>query len=246
MAQLLLLILLLIPLSKLLLAVAWPDLLKRREGRRAEALLVRQFGAVRTSSRVDALGARLQAAHPLGARFGVLRGPIRNAVALPHGQILIWEGLLAATQDDDEMLAGVLAHELGHLKHEHFLSRIQWIAMARFVLGILGGAWAQRMLQSAAANVIARGFSRGQEHEADQAAVTLLRDADVDPAGMIRLLELLSADHRPGGLLGTHPDPDVRVERIRSMLGISPPEPEQAASPALPDNVLRFPAQQRS
>jgi len=46
----------------------------------------------------------------------VLSTPIPNAFALPGGKVFLFDGLLAKAQNPDE-IAGVLAHELGHLKH---------------------------------------------------------------------------------------------------------------------------------
>jgi len=239
---LLLLVFVALPLAKLVLTVAWPGLLKRLEGRRTEAHLVSQFGAIQRDTRVSQVGQKLLAGSTLAARFGVLPGPIKNAVALPNGRILLWEGLIEMAGDDTDMLAGVLAHELGHLKHEHFLNRVQWAAMASFILGYLGGGWARRFIQNLAATAISRGFSRRQELEADDTAVHLMRRAGYDPAGLARLLDQLDDGSAPGSLMGTHPDPAARASRIRKKLGLSPkPRAAKKAAPAPPSNVLPFP-----
>ncbi len=238
MIHLLLLFFVAVPLLKLVLAIAWPGLLKRQEGKRAEQALIQQFGPGKPDPRLDAISERLLAGHSLKATFEVLPGPIRNAVALPNGRIYVWEGILEEAGEDEDMLAGVLAHELGHLYHEHFLIRIQWAAMARFVLGLLGGSWIRWRLQAAAASIVNQGFSRGHELQADDTAIALMQAAGFDPEGMVRLLDRLAMHHRPTGLLGTHPEPSTRAERIRAQLGLEQP-------PSLPESsggtVIPFP-----
>lgn len=239
-----------LPLLKLVLVVAWPGLLRRLEGQRASATLIAQFGAIEENERVKSIGTRLLSGTNLTARFGVLQSPIRNAVALPNGHILLWQGLLDDTRNDDDMLAGVIAHELGHLQHGHFLERVQWAALARFIMGIFGGGWMRRLLQSMAATIVTRGYSRAQEHEADEAALRLMQGAGFNPSGLARLLEHLSSTmpDSGGGLMGTHPAASDRAARIRQRLNLpaappskQPKQPKQRAPATPPDNVLRFP-----
>ena len=192
MAHLFVLFFIALPLLRLLLAIAWPGLLKKLEGRRAERSLVSQFGTGRADPRIDEIATRLLVNQPIQASFQVLSGPIKNAITLPNGHIYIWEGLLEETQDDEDMLAGVLAHELGHLQHEHFLARVQWAAMARFALGIIGGGLVRQLLQNAVATIITRGFSRAQELEADETAIGIMESAGYNPAGLARLLDSMA------------------------------------------------------
>ena len=248
MLQIVFLLLLALPLLRLLVALLWPDVLKRIEGHRSESMLVSQFGEIREDPLVQEVGARLLAARPVRASFGVLSGDLRNAVALPNGRVLVWEGLLKETHGDRDMLAGVLAHELGHLSREHFLHRVQGFALARFVLGLLGGGWLRRALHGAAASVVARGFSRSQEWEADSEALQIMRAAGFNPVGLARLLERLARTRaQVGGFLGSHPDPIDRAQRIRAVLGLpaqTSPLPEEAEEPTeapVPDNILPFP-----
>ena len=187
--------------------------------------------------------AKLLGSQNLQASFRVLAGPIKNAVALPNGRIYIWEGLLVETQEDEDMLAGVIAHELGHLSHDHFLTRVQWAALARFVLGIVGGSIVRQLLQNAAATVISRGFTRGHELEADETAIGLMQSAGYDPSGLARLLERLAQDTPASGMLGSHPEPRSRAARIRTRLNLAAPpvttseRPESTTS----GTVIQFP-----
>ena len=248
MIHIIVLIFVAVSLLKLLLVVAWPGLLMRREGKRAAAALVSQFGSIESNAHVESIGSRLLAGTGLTAHFGVLQSPIRNAVALPHGHILLWQGILDDINGDDDMLAGVIAHELGHLQHGHFLERVQWAALARFLLGVFGGGWMRRFLQSIAATIITRGYSRAQENEADEAALRLMQKAGFNPSGLARLLDhLAQSESGGGGLMGTHPAASNRAERIRQRLKLpakpskSKSKPKSNRAPEPRDNVIRFP-----
>ena len=164
-------------------------------------------------------------ANGLRAVFRVLDGEPVNAVALPHGRIFVWEGLLRFAAEDEAMLAGVLAHELGHLAKEHYLAGVRRAAIFQFVLGMWGGGWFRSMMRNMGSQIVARGFDRLQEEEADDAAVRYLVKAGYDPAGLARLFEALArSGGKGGGFLGTHPAPLARARRILARLGTPDPE----------------------
>jgi len=230
--------------------LGWPAVVTSFGGGRTERLLFGQFGPCRSDPLVKRVGATLAAKAGVRGSFSVLEGDMTNAVALPNGHIILWKGLLKQIRHDEDMVAGVLAHEIGHLQHDHFLQRIQIAAFARFVLGIFGGSFFRRMLQSTAATGITRGVSRAHETQADEAAIALMRKADYNPVGFIKLLSLLTKTHpttsQLGSLFGTHPDPVARIQHIRLQLqmhGTPIPNNVISAPPqASPqDNIIRFP-----
>jgi hypothetical protein len=69
---------------------------------------------------------------------GVLSSPIPNAFALPGGKIYVFDGLLAKADNADE-IAGVLAHELGHLKHRDSMRGLIRDGSTSFLIGLLFG-----------------------------------------------------------------------------------------------------------
>ena len=141
-----------------------------------------------------------------------------NAFALPGGDIVITDELVALLAGHDDALLGVMAHELGHVQHRHgmhalaqftLLSTATSIALGDFssVLAVLP-AWLAQM-----------GYSRDAEREADAVAVRVLRASGRSPAAMVVLFERLA--ERPGAeagppiALASHPADDERKRYFR-------------------------------
>lgn len=105
----------------------------------------------------------------------VVNLPIVNAVTLPGGRIVIFDGLLRAAKSPDE-LAGVIGHEIGHVKNRDVMESLLRQLGLSVLLGGLDsnvGGYTNALLASS--------YSRGAEARADQFAIRLLRDAAVSP-----------------------------------------------------------------
>lgn len=159
--------------------------------------------------------------------FTVLNTPIVNAFALPGGYVYVTRGLAALANDEAE-LAGVIAHEIGHVTARHSAERYGQ-AMAATIgqigLGLLLGGEAANAFGSVSALAL-RSFSREQEHEADSLGVRYMSRAGYDPQAMASFLTQLQADSRleatllgqPGkadefNIMQTHPRTADRIER---------------------------------
>jgi len=165
-----------------------------------------------------------------GYHFAVLDTDEINGLACPGGFIFITRGLLDLAEDE-EGLAGILAHEIAHISYKHGLGAIR---KSRFSdLGKVGldaaGEFGGKDLKKATkifdsclddmlSTLINKGYSRSQEKEADQKAVEYLASAGYNPQGLVRVLENMNAlkDGKSGGLgfFKTHPEPKERVEII--------------------------------
>ena len=163
-------------------------------------------------------------------RVTILNSPVVNAFALPAGYLYVTRGLLALADSEAE-LAGVLAHEIGHVTARHTAQRFSRTVLAQGLVGLLGvatkGTNLEGLAQAAtpAAMVALQGFSREHEHEADLLGVETLSRAGFDPRALSSFLAKLEQktdlDARLAGrdgpppftLFATHPRTAERVQR---------------------------------
>ncbi|HMP73806.1 MAG TPA: M48 family metalloprotease [Kiritimatiellia bacterium] len=176
-----------------------------------------------------------------GYSFLILDTDEINAFAAPSGFIFISRGMIRLCRNEEE-LAAVLAHEIGHVQHAHALRAIRTsrITSAFTILGTeaaknLGGAELAQLTETFSGSIddmtqtlITSGYSRGQEREADRAAVTILQRAGYDPRGLISMLEAMDQGLKPGGLdfAKTHPPPQARIRDVNRMIDGTGPSPE--------------------
>ena len=143
-----------------------------------------------------------------------------NAFALPGGQVFITYALFSQLENEDQ-LAGVLGHEIGHVLGKHSNERISeanfWktITMGASVGADLGG-FAQSIGQN---TLLSNG--RDDELESDDLGVKFMIEAGYNPEEMIDVMEILKAaagPNRAPEMQSTHPDPENRIEHIREAI----------------------------
>ena len=238
---LILLALIAVPVWRLIRVSRDSDRVRRELGQQAERLLSGALGPRRQDARVIRIGSRLARSARIDVEFFVLPGPMVNAVSLPHGQVYIWQGLLGHTAEDDDMLAGVLAHELGHVVLDHHLRAYEAAALLGVLLGAVGRPWLRGLSRNLVNQVVQRGFSRSREWEADETAMELMHAAGFSPRGLIRLFETLPSPSRVQGMLGSHPDPSDRAARLREVLGELPSTEDKVSSSTPTQGTPGFP-----
>jgi predicted Zn-dependent protease len=219
-----------------------------RIGKEQHPQIVAEFGGVYDdpvlARYVDSVGRLLVATTEKPKQqytFTILDSPIVNAFAVPGGYIYITRGLVALADNEAE-LAGVLAHEIGHITARHAAERHKQSTLAGLGLGILDvltGSQLATQLGGLTAELVLKGYSREQESEADGLGVRYMSRAGFDPHAMATFLTRLQANDRlqgeimgdPGAadrfsLLQTHPRTADRVEAaIRQASGIAVREP---------------------
>ena len=146
-----------------------------------------------------------------------------NAWALPGGKVGIYTGIFKVAKNQDQ-LAGVVAHEIGHViarHHDERITRQLGAAGAVQLLGALAGDYGQLATQGG--SVLAQaGFllpnSRAQETEADVVGQDIMARAGFDPRGAVELWRNMSAagGARSPQWLSTHPDPASRLRELES------------------------------
>jgi predicted Zn-dependent protease len=149
-----------------------------------------------------------------------------NAFALPGGFFYVNSGLILAADEEAEM-AGVMAHEIGHVAARHGTRTatkgeiLQWATIPLILLG--PGGWAGYGLYEGLNIAIPIGFlkfSRDQEREADYLGLQYMYKAGYDPNAFVSFFEKLVAveRRRPGSIpkvFSTHPPTPDRVQKAQ-------------------------------
>jgi Zn-dependent protease with chaperone function len=203
-----------------------PLSLERRLGEAAD----NQIRAVFPGKQCDApegaaalrkLSDRLQAAADLRmpADIVALSSKTPNAFALPGGKIYLLSGLLAKAQSQDE-IAGVLAHELGHLQHRDHIRRMVANGGAAYLIGVLfGDVTGGGALIFAGKTLLFAAYSREAEAQADAFAAQVVTKLGRPAKPMGELLERLSGEeeYNAFAILHDHPLSKARLEKLAAV-----------------------------
>lgn len=186
------------------------------------APLVRDEALQRYVNQVGMWVARQGERARLPWRFGVVESDDINAFAAPGGYIFLTRGLYQRLNNEAE-LAGVLAHEVGHVQRKHHLKLLQK-SQAVAVLGSLLGHKLKdenQLVQNLIGNgaeVVARSLDKDAEYEADRIGLILSARAGYDayalPAVLADIGHVAQSDKRVSLLFKTHPHPDERLGRL--------------------------------
>jgi len=211
-------------------------------GRTVGAIILnkyRPYDEPQVNSYLNLLGQTLAQASDLpetfgGYHFSVLDSDEINAFAASGGLIFITRGMLRLCRNEDAV-AAVLAHEIGHVQYRHGLQAIKKsrITTAMATLAIEGtknfsnaelvnlvNAF-EGSISDITSTMINTGYSREFERQADGAAVAILKRVGYDPNGLIDMLNMMQKNLKPGGLdfAQTHPSPASRIADIQKNIG---------------------------
>jgi Zn-dependent protease with chaperone function len=218
-----LVVLLAIPFAADRLAPLVPQALERRLGDAAAAQIKTIFGgkschADDGQKAFDKLVGTLREAAGLDTAVAssVVATPVPNALALPGGQMLLFSGLIDKADNPDE-IAGVLAHELGHLKHRDNLRNIIHDGSTSFLIGLLfGDVTGSGAAIFAARTLTSSSYSRDVEQSADTFAMDLMQGLGRPIKPMGELLFRVTGKQGDTGLsiLASHPLTEDRLKRM--------------------------------
>ena len=202
-----------------------------------------EYGTPELRRYIDSVGqflARTVERRDFKYKFTLLNSGIVNAFALPGGYIYISRGLLTLAENEAEV-AGVLAHELGHVNALHHGRRqgsetiagllIAGAGIAASAAGVGGRQIGQ--LGSAVAQSVLRSYSREHELESDRLALRYMSRAGYDPRAMVDFLKKMRGEARleakrrgqspdkvdATNYLATHPAPIERVREASAWAG---------------------------
>lgn len=199
----------------------------------------RPYNRIAAKRYINVMGQTLAQASDRPETFGGYHFMIQdsdeiNALAAPGGFIFITRGMLRCCPNEDAV-AAVLAHEIGHVQHQHGLQAIKKsrLTEALTTLAVEGAktfgneqlAGLTRAFEDSITDItstlINSGYSRAFENTADATAVGILQRVGYNPNGLVEMLQQMGRQLKPGRLdfAKTHPDPKTRIEQITQLIG---------------------------
>jgi beta-barrel assembly-enhancing protease len=176
---------------------------------------------------IDALGKQLAARAPgqkYPYQFKIVNDKNINAFALPGGFVYVNRGVIEAA-DNEAQLAGVIAHEIGHVALRHGTNQVSKAYIAQAPLSILGGVLGSNSVGSVlaqlgvgfAANSIMMKYSRDAETQADLMGTQILYDSGYNPNAMVQFFEKIQAESkgRTVEFFSDHPNPENRISKVQ-------------------------------
>ncbi|MGY8711712.1 M48 family metallopeptidase [Bradyrhizobium sp. 18BD] len=147
---------------------------------------------------------------------GVLPTAVPNAFALPGGKVYVLKGLIEKAETPDE-LAGVLAHELGHLKHHDNMRSLIYNGGTSFLIGLLfGDVTGSSAVIFASRSVVEASYSREAETAADTFAIDIMHKLGRSPKPAAELMFRITGKEGGSGftILASHPLTEDRLARM--------------------------------
>ena len=169
-----------------------------------QAAFVKLVTAIRESAGLDT-----------SVQSGVLSSSVPNAFALPGGKVYLFNGLLAKAENADE-IAGVLAHELGHLKHRDNLRGLIRDSGTSFLIGLLfGDITGSSVLIFGSRTLVTSSHSREAEQNADGFAIDVMHrlGRPAKPTGEL-LLRVTGKEGKGLSIISSHPLSEDRLARM--------------------------------
>jgi predicted Zn-dependent protease len=213
------------------------------------------FGAsqdARLNAYLDQVGRRLASrSHRPGMpySFRAVNATYVNAYAFPGGSIAATRGILTEIEDEAE-LAALLGHEIGHVNARHTAEQMSKGVLTQLAVagvGLAAQAYGGSQIASLAqdlggigAGALLAHYSRDNEREADALGLEYMSRAELNPAGMVGLMEILQTEsrERPSAIelmFATHPMSDERLATARSAV-----EERYAGARSLPRQRERY------
>jgi predicted Zn-dependent protease len=204
---------------------------ERRIGETVSAKVRQRFGVVQSEgihkyvALVGGLLAQQSERPKLRWTFVVLDTDGVNAFASPGGIIHITRGALGLIRNEAE-LAGVIAHEIGHVAHKHTVNALRKSRTVQFgAKETLSdrSATLDQLANKAYEMVLENAFDRGDELDADKQSVQLTQAAGYVPRTLADFLTRLDERNKDqparNGLFASHPETRERIDKIRQLAG---------------------------
>jgi len=213
-----------LPLAADRLAPLVPNTLERRIGDAAEGQIVILFGGKACSGNAAGRAAfdklmkeiSTAAGFDTPVRATVLDTPVPNAFALPGGKVYLFSGLLTKANDPDE-IAGVLAHELGHVRHRDNMRNMIYSGGTSFLIGLLfGDVTGSGALVFASRSLFTASYTREAEQGADDFSISVMHRLGRPTKAMGDLIFRITGNQgdKTLSILANHPLTEDRLKHL--------------------------------
>ena len=155
--------------------------------------------------------------------FKVLDAKEINAFSIPGGPVYVYRGLLDMMGDDDDALACVLGHEIGHVNGRHAARQISSQLATNVLISLTPLGATGQNLAGLGAELAGLKYSRDDEYDADRRGLSYAHHAGYNPQGMIRFFEKLQRLEKRQGSAGpewlrNHPVTTARIAKAEAMI----------------------------
>ncbi|MDD3656506.1 MAG: M48 family metalloprotease [Atribacterota bacterium] len=201
-------------------------------GRRMAERIEKQYELVaeeETLNKVQQIGEHLKelsGVNEINYQIRIISREGPNAFAFPGGFIYLTADLLDYVHSDDE-LAAVIAHEMGHIIHQHSIKQLQdkqKLKLVELLTLLVTGDPTLGILSELTSITLLNAYRREYEEEADYTALELLNKSYYyHPVALLTYFERVSSEHmlKPSidlGIFQTHPDVSERIKKIKHYL----------------------------
>jgi Zn-dependent protease with chaperone function len=148
-----------------------------------------------------------------------------NAFALPGGTMVMTDELVKLVNDDDVVM-GVMGHEIGHVTLRHGVRQLVHLAVIQGVLSVAFGDYGT-LITTAPLILGSMGYSRDAEREADAHSIKFMHANRISPLVMVKFFEAMRAEQKtktkttPLGIsiISSHPADEERMDNFRAAAG---------------------------
>jgi len=156
--------------------------------------------------------------HKKNIKLHILKKDEINAFALPNDHLIIYSGLIARAENQEELI-GVIGHEIAHIQLEHVMKKlINEFGLSMLISMTTNSGNGTEIIKETAKLLSSSSFSRKLEKEADMKAVNYLLTANIDPKPFANFLYKLSMENHTKtkymSWINTHPESKERAEYI--------------------------------
>lgn len=163
----------------------------------------------------------------LRTQIHLYKTPVVNAFAMPDRHMGVLTGFLRNAKSEAE-IAGVLAHELGHIAHKDPLKYLMQEQGLNMIAGLSSGGTSYGGVASMATTLSSLDYSRGKELAADAYAKEILEKTGYGTAGLSEFLARVEKDspailqkmQKDWSFLSTHPDTRERIRRLEQQQAV--------------------------